>query len=146
MIIQMVYQMSGGRYDDRQWPAPWHDFEVTDEEGRGLIRCGAAMEVVGGTAPSTPEGSLVSQQAPEPEPVQPAWQGLPSSSNDPIPVPPPAPVEDPIVLEPEENPPVPLNADPKAAWVEYAVSRGMNQADAESMTKAQLQAEYGGRL
>lgn len=131
MIIQMVYQMSGGRYDDRQWPAPWHDFEVPDDEGRGLIRCGAAMEVVGAVKHAEPV-------APEP-----AWQGLPSSSNDPIPVPAPEP---PLVLDPEENPPVPMNADPKAAWIEYAVSRGAPQAEAENMTKSQLQAQWGGRL
>jgi len=130
VLIQMTVQMSGGRYDDRQWPVPWHDFEVPDEEGRGLISCGAAMEVVGATQPEK-------QEAPAPEP---AWQPLPSSSNDPVPVPPP------LTLEPEENPPVPSNADPKAAWVEYAVSRGATPEEAESLTKSQLQAAYGGRL
>lgn len=135
----MIVQMSGGRYDDRSWPTPWVDFEVPDEEGRGLIRCGAAMEVVG-----TPETAAEPAQEPAPEPVvpaAPAWEGLPSSSNDPAPVPAPAMAKTAI-----DEAYVPVPADPKAAWVEYAVSRGASQGEAEGMTKAQLQAAYGGRM
>jgi hypothetical protein len=133
MIIQMTVQMSGGRYDDRQWPAPWHNFEVPDEEGRGLIRCGAAMEVV----KQDPE-----PDAPEPAAAEPAWEPLPSSSAAPAPVPDPEPEP----AAPAEEIPLPLPRDPKPAWVEYAVSRGASQAEAEAMTKDQLQAAYGGRL
>lgn len=128
MIIQMIYQMSGGRYDDRSWPLPWHDFEVPDEEGRGLIRAGAAMEVVGNVNPAAPE--------PEPVPVK-AAPAAPSA-----PAPAPAPMAKTAIAEV----PQPLPSDPKAAWVEYAVSRGVSQTEAESMTKAQLQAEHGGRM
>lgn len=38
----------------------------------------------------------------------------------------------------------PPSSAPKAAWVEYAVSQGADQAAAESMTKLNLIGEYGG--
>lgn len=34
--------------------------------------------------------------------------------------------------------------DPKAAWVDYAVAQGMDPTVAETTTKADLQATYGG--
>lgn len=37
----------------------------------------------------------------------------------------------------------PAPGDPKAAWVDYAVSQGHKREDAESMTKADLIATYG---
>ena len=117
MIIQMVTQMSGGRYDDQSWPTPWTDFEVPDEEGRGLIRCGAAMEVVGGLMAEPAAGA---DPEPESEPESaPAVSSVPASGP-------------------------PAAADPKAAWVDYAVSLGTPRAEAEEQTKAQLQSAFGG--
>lgn len=120
MIIQMIYSMSGGRYDDRSWPPPGVNFEVPDEEGAGLVACQAAIMV----APSA--------VAPEPAPAAP----------EPEPEPVPVPKATPPV--PELSQPAP--ADPKAAWVDYAVSLGASRSEAEDHTKAQLQAAYGGRL
>ena len=120
MIIQMVTQMSGGRYDDQSWPTPWTDFEVPDDEGRGLIRCGAAMEVVGGLVKPAPDD--------DPEPV-------PEADPEPAPA---------VTPEPAGGPPA--VGDPKADWVEHAVNQGATREEAESQTKAQLQQNYGGRL
>ena len=134
MIVQMIYQMSGGRYDDRTWPLPWHDFEVPDDEGRGLIRCGAAMEVVGtikapaGT-PATPADPGKAAVAPSPPRVSPELAD-------------PAPAKAPAEVEM----PQPAPGDPKSDWVDYAVSRGAARAEADERTKTQLQAVYGGRL
>lgn len=133
MIVQMVYQMSGGRYDDRRWPVPWTDFEVPDDEGHGLVRCGAAMEVVGTVVPvaakSVPAAASVAVPAAEPD----------------APVVPAAPAEE-IVAELFSEPAAPRPSDPKQDWVEYAVSRGAPRSEAENQTKVQLQIAYGGRL
>ena len=120
MIIQMIYQMSGGRYDDRMWPPPGVDFEVPDEEGRGLVLCGAAREVA---RPPEPEPEPEPELEPEPEPT-------------------PEPAPEPALAEL----PQPAPGDPKQAWVDYAVSQGAPRAEAEDRTKAQLQAAFGGRL
>jgi hypothetical protein len=134
MIIQMTVQMSGGRYDDRQWPAPWRNFEVPDEEGRGLIRCGAAMEVV--SDDSAPE-----QDQPEPiqQPVGPPYTASPQT--------PSLTAEEIAAAQAQEAAKTqPAPGDPKASWVEHAVKQGLSQDEAEGKTKAQLQQEYGGRM
>lgn len=120
MIIQMIVQMSGARYDDRMWPVPWTDFEVPDEEGRGLIRCGAAMEVV----------QPVKAVPPPPAPA-PAAKAVPEVL---------------VSAQVPEELPRPSNSDSKEAWVEYAVQRGASRAEAEVQSKANLQAAFGGRL
>lgn len=125
MIIKMVYEMSGGRYDDRAWPPTWTDFEVPDAEGEGLVACGAAIYVAASAAPASvpaPE-PVVAKAAPVPEPVE-------------------EPASEPVVAEVKQ----PAPADAKLAWVNYAVSRGASRAEAEDSTKSQLQAAYGGRL
>ena len=38
----------------------------------------------------------------------------------------------------------PSESDLKAVWVDHAVSQGADQAEAESMTKAQLVEQFGG--
>jgi hypothetical protein len=121
MIIRMTLAMSGGRYDDRQWPAPGINFEVPEAEGRGLIRCGAALEVempaaqatvatATGTAPSLTAAEIAEAQAQHAAKTGPA------------------------------------PGDPKAAWVDHAVNQGLSRDEAEAMTKVQLQQGYGGRL
>lgn len=142
MIIQMTVQMSGGRYDDRQWPAPWTNFEVTEEEGRGLVRCGAAMELVpaepvsltGGEDPQTPQ---IPPYVASPQPAESAATAQPASIT-----------QEEIAAAQAEHAAktMPSPGDPKAAWVEHAVSQGMDRAEAESSTKATLQQQYGGRL
>jgi hypothetical protein len=139
MIIQMAWQMSGGRYDDRSWPPPWTDFEVPDEEGRGLVNCGAAIEVpqleplmlksvplqpvpVTATAVATSAGGD-SGGDDEEDPGQPA--GSPVTGNAPA---------------------LPAPGDPKSAWVDYAVSQGFSEDEANAMTKTHLLQALGGRL
>jgi hypothetical protein len=143
MIIQMTVQMSGGRYDDRQWPPPWTNFEVTEEEGHGLVRCGAAMEVVqqsepapltGGEDPQTPQ---VPPYVASPQSAESAATAQPASIT---------PQEIAAAQAEHAAKTVPSPGDPKAAWVEHAVSQGMDRAEAESSTKAALQQQYGGRL
>lgn len=132
MIVRMTTQMSGGRYDDRSWPTPWVNFEVPDEEGRGLVAAGVALEVVLPPEAKAPLRSLT--VTPESAQASATASALPPPSP-----PPPAP---PVT----EEVPQPRPADPKDAWVEYAVSRGVSKAEAEAMTKAQLQAAYGSRM
>lgn len=50
-----------------------------------------------------------------------------------------------VETQPETAPAsAPPSSAPKAAWVEWAVSQGADQATAESMTKLNLIGEYGG--
>lgn len=129
MIIQMTVQMSGARYDDRQWPRPWSDFEVPDEEGRGLVRCGAAMEVVSdGSAPTDTESAAETAADVPSTPSSLTQEEIAAAQ----------------AQQAAKTQPSP--SDPKAAWVEHAVAQGADPAEAEGMTKVQLQQEYGGRM
>jgi hypothetical protein len=135
MIIQMLFQISGGRYDGKPWPGPGIPFEVPDWEGEGLVKDKAAM--------------LIAESARKPAP-KPVVTELPRQTA-PAPPAPSAPASEPVVPEPEPVPAVaelsqPASADPKATWVAYAVSRGASQVEADNLTKSQLQATYGGRL
>lgn len=47
-----------------------------------------------------------------------------------------APVESPAEEAPDEVPP--LAMAPKAEWIRYAIDQGMDQDDAEALTKAEL--------
>jgi hypothetical protein len=131
MIIRMILQMSGGRYDGRNWPIVGANFWVPDEEGQGLVGCGAAVFFSADPkAKTVPEPKAEMVTEPEPGELEPA-----------APVAAPAAVP---VTPAELARPTP--ADPKAAWVEYAVGQGASRDDAENRTKVQLQAAYGGRL
>ena len=126
MIIRMLIQMSGSRYDDRMWPPPFINFEVPDEEGRGLIASGVALEV------EMPKEEKPAPPAPPADLPAAVFEPLPSSSNTPAPA----------AVSPEP----PRATDSKQDWVEYAVSQGAVRAEVENQTKAQLQSVYGGRL
>lgn len=134
MIIQMVYQMSGGRYDDRTWPTPWTDFEVPDEEGRGLISCGAAMEVVGIVVSAAEAESVVTAAESAAETAALTAKAAESAS------------ETAALAAEAPAPAAPRPADPKQDWVDYAVSLGAPRSEAETQTKVQLMAAFGGRL
>ncbi|MEV0149688.1 MULTISPECIES: hypothetical protein [unclassified Nonomuraea] len=56
-----------------------------------------------------------------------------------------APGEQPAdpVTEPAARPSRPLDTDNRAAWVEYAISRGMPVKDARALSKASLVKEFG---
>lgn len=142
MIIQMVYQMSGGRYDDRQWAPPGVDFEVPDEEGDGLVRAAAAIFVrASAPAPSPPASAT---PAPVSEPS--ATAAGPVAGEGAYGIPQSLAATGPEAGPVPEEAPEPKPADPKAVWVDYAVSQGAGRSDAESLTKAQLMQAYGGRL
>lgn len=130
-VIAMVIQMSGGRYDDRQWPGPGIPFEVPDWEGAGLVADHNAVKLY-----EIPDGEPVPPAVEEPaaaEPV-PSWE----DEHDRLEA-----VADGTV-EPQAEPPRP--ADPKQAWIDYAVTQGASVDEATSMTKIDLMSRYGGRL
>lgn len=127
MIIAMVTHMSGGRYDDRQWPGPGVPFEVPDWEGEGLVYWKHAVKLADSPAPEPPP-------APEVPAAVEAWE----EEHDRL-----ESVADGTV-EPQAEPPRP--ADPKQAWIDYAVSQGADEGEAASMTKIDLMSRYGGRI
>ncbi len=125
--VRMLEYVSGGRHDGTQWPDKNSVLEVPDWEGKQLVGAGLAEP-----APAPPR--------PEPPPAPPA---PPASA----PAVPQAAAEDTPSAEPATAAlPVPAPADPKAAWIEYAMSHGASEDDANTATKAQLMAAYGGRL
>ena len=89
--------------------------EATDEAVRANL---AAVGAEHGM--SVENGRLVDPSAPEPEP---------ESESEPVP-------------EPEESA-RPAQADNKAAWVDWAVSQGVDREEAEAFTKAELIELYG---
>ncbi|GGK90265.1 hypothetical protein Ppa06_58200 [Planomonospora parontospora subsp. parontospora] len=64
----------------------------------------------------------------------PVWLLISAPEVEPEPVPTP---------EPLRAPARPVQADPKAAWVAYAVYRGMSEADARALSKTALMEEFG---
>jgi|SRR5215472_6847455 len=124
--VRMLVKVSGGRADGSMWPDPWNSdglLECGDAEAADLV---AAQIAVPAKAPEKPaeEPESVLEPAPEPEEVQPE--------------------EEPAMEEGTGEAPSP--SAPKADWVDYAVSKGEVPATAVSMTKADLQSKYGGRL
>jgi hypothetical protein len=165
MIIAMTISMSGGRWDDRPWPGIGIPFEVPDEEGEGLIRWHHAVKIADSpepvkehvTAPAPVSLPAETAAGPVPEalpaveetpPVVKAapdheWYSPPDAVADEEPDPEsPAAVQDevPAVAEP------PKPADPKQAWIDYAVVQGLDADAASAMTKADLMSRFGGRL
>lgn len=134
----MVMHMSGTRANGDRYPPGWTPFQVEDWEGQHLIRGGMAREV------ATPDWAVPVPPAPEPEPAPPAPRSEPSSTaaGPADPEPELAPV---VELAPPAAPP-PAPSDPKQAWVDYAVTQGMDADAASRMTKADLQSRFGPRL
>lgn len=140
MIIAMVTSMSGGRYDDRQWPPPGIPFEVPDEEGEGLIRWHHAVKLADSPAP-VPEHvtapapvSLPAETAAGPVPAEPEFRETAAAK-----------IAEALALAEREEPPKP--SDPKADWVEYAVrAKGADPDVAFRMSKADLMSRFGGRI
>jgi hypothetical protein len=166
MIIAMAISMSGGRDDDRPWPGVGVPFEVTDEEGAGLVRWGHAVDLgkqfkldelpPNLRLPGTPH---VTAPAPVSLPAQtaagPADNPPPDEPDPPLPhdLPGTRP-EDPDPepgLAADELPEPPKPSDPKQAWVDYAAAGAppaerIPRDQAEGMTKVDLMSRYGGRL
>ena len=129
MRVRMAIGISGGRADDRPWPAVGHEIDVPDHEGEDLIRARHAVYV----GPSEPEAFTPA----EPVFSQPSETGA-------------GPVEEPASQsgppDAVEAVPEPKPSDPKQAWVDYAMGQGATEDEANSMTKADLMSRYGGRL
>lgn len=137
MIIAMTLSMSGGRYDDRQWPGPGVPFEVPDWEGEGLVRDHNAVKIADSARPARGHAAV---PAPVPLPAETAAGPV-------TPEPPPGPGPEPVPPpEPEPEPEPPSQSDPKQAWIAWAVSQGEDEAAAAGMTKADLMSKHGGRL
>lgn len=134
--IKFVSYRSGARYDNRDWPAPGVPFEVPEWEAQALVRIKEAVYVADEEVAllSEPNVSTVVEPVPDEEPQpQPVPEPVPENAE-----------EKPAREAPKAEPPKP-NA-PKAEWVTHAVSQGHDEAAAQAMTKAELQARYGGRL
>lgn len=135
MWIETVMHMSGTRANGEKYPPGFTPFEVEDWEGSHLVRGGIAREV------PAPDWAAARPQEPRPAAGR-DW----GRSRDPEPSP-PAP-EPPAAAQapdgPQAAPPAP--ADPKQAWVDYAVTRGMDADEASRMTKADLQSRFGPRM
>jgi hypothetical protein len=165
MIIAMAISMSGGRDDDRPWPGIRVPFEVTDEEGAGLVRWGHATDLTAlgwtldqvpphmrlpGTAhvPAPAPVSLPSETAagpadnPPPDEPLPAVHDLPEDPR-------PASMTQPVdteMLGVDDLPEPPKPSDPKQAWFDYALTQGLTGKGIDDVTKADLMSQYGGRL
>lgn len=121
MWVRMIEGISGGRHDGSQWPRKGGLLEVEDWEGRDLIKGQLALPAA--PPPPPPQLAVIEDTAPS---VAEVVVTAPASADD--------------------EAPAPTPSDPKSAWVEYAVSKGANQGEAENLTKAQLQSAFGGRL
>lgn len=99
-------------------------FEVPDEDVERLLRAGAIVpaEVADSKDAPVDEVETVAQEADEP----------PSAESD------PEPTADEAPEAPAKQLTRPKQAAPKPAWVEYAVSRGMDREEAEGLDKREL--------
>lgn len=139
-VVALVQQQSGGRWDDRVWPPPGIEFEVTAEEGEGLVRSSSAVKI---------------RELPDDRPeyiTPPAPVSLPShTAAGPDYTPESAPEEEPGPAASGADPPEPPKpADPKQDWMDYAsdprTPGHITEDEAGMMTKADLMSRYGGRL
>lgn len=145
MWVQMLEFISGGRPDGTSWPSVGATFEVEDWEGQSLIRGQLARRVVNPN-PSPPPAAHVAPASDKPEAAEvPEPEVVPAQPEPATAAAEASPVETLVAQTASENPP-PAPADPKAAWVAYAVSRGTSPEEAAGLTKAQLQSAFGGRL
>lgn len=134
----MIMHMSGTRANGEKYPPGFTPFRVEDWEGEHLIRGGMARQA----APPK-----LTPPAQEPHKAAGRDWGAgdaPAAPAAPDPVPGPAPAAPLAPADPQARPPAP--GDPKQAWIDYAVARGMDEAKAAQMTKADLQSRFGPRL
>jgi len=133
VIIQMLSNMTSGRHDGRQWPAPWTDFEVPDWEGEDLVFGGNAIKVSDSPEPKEdPDAPL--------EDLKVAAVEYAESEAHAEPDPEPEPETE---VKAEGGPPKP--AASKQEWIDYAVNQGAEWIAATNSTKQQLMEQYGQR-
>jgi hypothetical protein len=169
--VRMTITISGGRADGRNWPDRWGDaIDLPAEEALPLIKAGNAIEVdpPEPDRPLPPPASLT--PVPRSEPAETAagpvtghsWGLTGPSAREPAgPIAAPQPDAQPVAAwgpeaEPAREPAgptpaladmdMPKPADPKQAWVDYAMAHGETEDEANMQTKAGLMQKYGGRL
>lgn len=145
--IKMISQRSGGRYDNRDWPAPGEPFSVPEWEGEALTRIKEAIYTDDAEAANLSQPKVDSDV----EPLEEKYHGGQSVSSpnvnsdvEPVEVAPVEDAEEEVTEEEEVRKPAPYAS--KADWVSYAVAQGHDSDDASTLTKAELQSRYGGRL
>jgi len=142
MWVAMVISISGGRADGRPWPNAGYLLELPDAEGEDLIRGRMAVQV---PVPQ-PVQAPVSAPPPAAPPVQAPVSAPPQTAAGPVPAEPgTASAAEPAAAAGQEME-QPKPADPKQAWVDYAVSQGADLSAVADVTKQQLMQAYGGRL
>lgn len=170
MRVRMIYYISGGRHDGREWPQPGVPIEVPDWEGEDLVRGGhAVLAAPDGPAPQplpgkppVPSGAEQSDETaagPAAQATQPdgaagrvaeadaqAARAPAGNEADGIPGEPAELAAEPDVVAADPSAAVPGPSAAKQAWIEYAVTRGAQPQEAAGMTKADLMSRYGGRL
>ncbi len=146
MWIAMVHDMSGARYDDRMWPGAGIPIEVPDWEGEALVADHDAIEVPPPPPPpsSAPKADWVDHAVDLGVPPDEAAAMTKAELIGEAQV--PEPVFAPGGPIPGDGPEPPKPADPKQAWMDYAVTQGMTEDQAGMMTKADLMSRFGGRL
>ena len=132
MWIHLISYISGGRPDGTQWPPAGYIFEVDDWEGDHLIRGGMAVKT------ERPQGIPERKKAEASEAPPVSAEGVVSQ--------PSHTAAGPAGEEQQAAPETPNPSDPRQAWVDYAISKGVAAAEIAKMTKADLQSRYGGRL
>lgn len=159
--IKLISQRSGGRYDNRDWPAPGVPFDVPEWEGEALTRIKEAIYTSDEEAANISQPNVDTNIEPlereyhggepvsapnvdaevEPIEVTAEPEAAPEAEET-------APVDDVAGEEPaaDEEVKKPAPYASKADWVNYAVAQGHDSDDASSLTKSELQSRYGGRL
>lgn len=147
---------------DPDAPAP--RFAASDEpapkpqEDAAEVADAASAEVRETVQPDAGGGEFVAPEAPEVVTPEPGQLGGEELGNESMPVSPtstlvPAVGTEPVATEPGDAGDVEPEAEPegppaksalKGAWVDYAVSQGMDRDAAEAKTQDELIAEYGG--
>jgi hypothetical protein len=143
--VQMLVHITGGRADGSVWPAVGHEkpLKVSKAEAQDLYTAQLARPWPGGDEEEqTAEAAATAQtealveaavppvQWPPDEPTRMGAQAEPVAEAD----------------EPEaQDADAPKPAAPKADWVEWAVSQGADEEEANASTKQQLMEQYGAR-
>ena len=143
--VQMLVHITGGRADGSVWPQVGHDkpLKISQAEAEDLYRAQLARPWPGGDADEqTAEAAATAQtealvEASEPPPQWPPAEPGRMGVSQPDP-------------EPEQEPEqeagaAPRPAAPKADWVDWAVSQGATEENANASTKQQLMEQYGAR-
>jgi hypothetical protein len=157
--IKLISQRNGSRYDNREWPTPGEPFSVPEWEGEALTRIKEAVYTSDEEAANLSQPKVDSEVVPLDEPIEREYHG-----GQPVSSPKVSADVEPVVEENVEEPTEEVVAEEdtadeaveevtkpapyasKADWVTYAVSQGHDADDASSLTKADLQSRYGGRL